>query len=76
MPGIQSTNVTCTGGSSFPGLPHGDLECAERMAASRNVQFAMANYNAVSLTIEPRQGVYSPMHLRDRHQSSSYASQV
>ena len=47
MPGIQSTKVTWTGGSSSPppGLPHGFFACAERIAASKNVQFAIANYH-------------------------------
>ena len=44
MPGIQSTKVTWTGGSVSGGDPHGDLACADRIAASKNVQFAIANY--------------------------------
>jgi hypothetical protein len=44
MPGIQSTKETCTGGSEIGGSPHGALACAERIAASRNVQLANANW--------------------------------
>ena len=47
MPGIQSTKVTCTGGSEIGGSPHGALACAERIAASMNVQFANANWKTV-----------------------------
>ena len=43
MPGIQSTKVTWTGGSVSGGDPQGDLACADRIAASKNVQFARAN---------------------------------
>lgn len=44
MPGIQSTKETCTGGSEIGGSPHGALACAERIAASMNVQLANANW--------------------------------
>ena len=44
MPGIQSTKVTWTGASVSGADPHGDLACADRIAASKNVQFARANY--------------------------------
>ena len=43
MPGSQSTKETCTGGGTC-GSSYGAWACAERMAASRNVQFARANY--------------------------------
>ena len=43
MPGIQSTKVIWTGASVVGGDPQGDLACADRIAASRNVQFASAN---------------------------------
>lgn len=43
MPGTQSTKETCTGGGTC-GSPIGGCACAERIAASRNVQFASANY--------------------------------
>ena len=43
MPGIQSTKVTWTGASESGGDPHGDLACADRIAASKNVQLARAN---------------------------------
>ena len=41
IPGIQSTNVTCTSTGS---VSCSGLTCAERIAASRKVQLAMANY--------------------------------
>ena len=41
IPGIQSTNVTCTSTGS---VSCGGLACAERIAASRNVQLARVNY--------------------------------
>ena len=52
MPGIQSTKVTWTGASESGGDPPGpkatvtrarDLEGADRIAASKNVQFASAH---------------------------------
>lgn len=42
MPGIQSMKLTCTGGGIW-GSSYGGCACAERMAASRNVQLASAN---------------------------------
>ena len=44
MPGTQSTKVTWTGGGSLS--PQGARACAERMAASKNVQFARANWDS------------------------------
>ena len=44
IPGSQSRKVTCTGGGICTS-PSGECACAERMAASRNVQFASANYD-------------------------------
>lgn len=41
IPGTQSTNVTCTNTGS---VSWGGRACAERIAASRKVQLAMANY--------------------------------
>ena len=43
LPGIQSTRETCTGASESGGDPHGDLEWAGKVAASKEVQFASAN---------------------------------
>lgn len=43
IPGTQSTKVTWTGGGSFS--PQGECAWAERMAASKNVQFAKANWD-------------------------------
>ena len=42
MPGSQSTKETWTGGG-ICGSSYGEWACAERIAASRNVQFARAN---------------------------------
>ena len=44
IPGTQSTKPTCTGGGTS-GSPIGECACAERTAASRNVQLASANYS-------------------------------
>ena len=46
MPGIQSTNVTCTGGSESES-PHGEWAWADRTAASMKVQFAKANFELI-----------------------------
>lgn len=45
MPGTQSTNETCTGGG-ICGSSYGACACADKIAASRNVQFASANCSA------------------------------
>ena len=52
MPGIQSTNDTCTGGSWSS--PHGTRACADNIAASRNVQFASANYRSSRMRMRSR----------------------
>lgn len=50
IPGIQSTNDTCTGGS-WSGCPHGECACADKIAASKKVQFANANLVSVQFLV-------------------------